>query len=129
MRRISSDLQGLTLDLNGGENVTEECKWKIEKTPAVSYSFQKPRLSMLDIYINNLSVYCPTVSPRVCFCAQIQPDDTAELMNAASQGNLNEIDKYLAHGGNPNVHDEVCSPCLTIKLMPLRLPLTSKLCS
>lgn len=113
MRRISSDLQGLTLDLNGGENVTEECKWKkIKKTPAVSYSFQKPCLCMHDMYINNLSLYCATVSPRVCLCGQIQPEDTAEFMNAASQGNLNEIDKYLAHGGDPNVHDEVCSPCL-----------------
>lgn len=40
----------------------------------------------------------------------IQPEDTAEFMNAASQGKLTEIDKYLADGGNPNVHDEVCSP-------------------
>lgn len=39
----------------------------------------------------------------------IQPEDTAEFMNAASQGKLNEIDKYLADGGNPDVHDEVCS--------------------
>uniref|UniRef100_A0A3B4TY22 Ankyrin repeat domain-containing protein 2-like n=1 Tax=Seriola dumerili TaxID=41447 RepID=A0A3B4TY22_SERDU len=28
-------------------------------------------------------------------------------MNAATQGKLNVIDKYLADGGDPNVHDEL----------------------
>lgn len=36
-----------------------------------------------------------------------------EFMNAASQGKLDVIEKYLADGGNPDVHDEVCSPCDT----------------
>lgn len=37
----------------------------------------------------------------------MQPGDTTELMNAACQGSMNVIDKYLEDGGNPNVHDEV----------------------
>lgn len=40
---------------------------------------------------------------------QMQPETALEFMNAACQGNLEAIDKYLADGGNPNVHDEVCS--------------------
>lgn len=38
-----------------------------------------------------------------------QPENTAEFMNAATKGKLNVVDKYLADGGNPNVHDEVFS--------------------
>lgn len=41
------------------------------------------------------------------------PETTLEFMNAACQGNLDVIDKYLADGGNPNVHDEVRSPRVT----------------
>lgn len=49
----------------------------------------------------------------VGLCGQMQPETTLEFMNAACQGNLDVIDKYLADGGNPNVHDEVRSPCAT----------------
>lgn len=39
-------------------------------------------------------------------------------MNAASQGKLIVIDKYLADGGNPNVHDEVhMLPCVAVNQM------------
>lgn len=51
----------------------------------------------------------------VSLCGQIGPEDTAEFMNAASQGKLNVIDKYLADGGDPNVHDEVYSPSVAVK--------------
>uniref|UniRef100_A0A668VV02 Uncharacterized protein n=1 Tax=Oreochromis aureus TaxID=47969 RepID=A0A668VV02_OREAU len=37
---------------------------------------------------------------------QIEPVDTAEFMNAASECKLDIIDRYLADGGNPNAHDE-----------------------
>lgn len=55
MRRISSDLEGMTLDLSGGENITELCKRKkIKRAPAVSYNFQKPYLYVHDIYIKKI---------------------------------------------------------------------------
>lgn len=38
-----------------------------------------------------------------------------EFMNAVSQDKLNTIDKYLADGGNPNVHNEVYTPCVAEK--------------
>lgn len=38
-----------------------------------------------------------------------------EFMNAASQGKLNTIDKYLSDGGNPDAHDEVYTPCVAAK--------------
>lgn len=38
-----------------------------------------------------------------------------EFMNAASQGKLNTIDKYLSDGGNPDAHDEVYTPCVVAK--------------
>ncbi|XP_054456587.1 ankyrin repeat domain-containing protein 2 [Anoplopoma fimbria] len=82
VRRISSDLHCEILDLSGGDNITELCKRKkkIKKT-------NLPRVS----------VESPVIGPT----------DTAEFMNAASQGKLNVIDKYLADGGDPNVHDEL----------------------
>lgn len=46
--------------------------------------------------------------------------DTAELMKAARQGKLDVIDKYLDDGGNPNVHDEVCSPCVSVNQIHLQ---------
>ncbi|KAM3605904.1 uncharacterized protein V6R79_006838 [Siganus canaliculatus] len=33
--------------------------------------------------------------------------ETVELLIAASQGKLEEVDKYLTDGGDPNVHDEL----------------------
>uniref|UniRef100_A0A3Q2WB33 Ankyrin repeat domain 2 n=1 Tax=Haplochromis burtoni TaxID=8153 RepID=A0A3Q2WB33_HAPBU len=42
----------------------------------------------------------------VCLCGQIEPVDTAEFMNAASECKLDIIDRYLEDGGNPNAHDE-----------------------
>ncbi|KAG8000101.1 Ankyrin repeat domain-containing protein 2, partial [Nibea albiflora] len=83
VRRISSDLQCEILDLSGGENITEPCKRK-----------------------NKIKKYSPGVSVGI---PVIQPEDTAEFMNAASQGKLNVMDKYLADGGNPNIHDELGS--------------------
>ncbi|XP_059215713.1 ankyrin repeat domain-containing protein 2 [Centropristis striata] len=82
VRRISTDLHCEILDLNGEENIKELCKRKkkIKKT------------------------FSPRVSVEI---PVIGPEDTAEFMNAASQGKLNVIDKYLADGGNPNVHDEL----------------------
>ncbi|XP_042357944.1 ankyrin repeat domain-containing protein 2 [Plectropomus leopardus] len=82
VRRISSELHCEILDLSGGENITELCKRKkkIKKT------------------------YTPRVSAEIPVIGAMDP---AEFMNAASQGKLNVIDKYLADGGNPNVHDEL----------------------
>ncbi|KAL7383801.1 hypothetical protein ABVT39_017844 [Epinephelus coioides] len=82
VRRISSELHCEILDLSGGENITELCKRKkkIKKT-----------------YSPRVSVEIPVTGPM----------DTAEFMNAASQGKLTVIDKYLVDGGNPNVHDEL----------------------
>lgn len=81
-RRISSDLHCEILDLSGGENITELCKRKkkIKKANSAGVPVELP---------------------------VIQPEDTTEFMNAASQGKLSVIDKYLADGGNPNVHDEL----------------------
>ncbi|KAM6922246.1 uncharacterized protein ankrd2 isoform 2-T2 [Lycodopsis pacificus] len=81
-KSISPDLHCEILDLSGGENLTELCKR--EKKIKETYS---PRVS----------VESPAIGPT----------DTADFMNAASQGKLNVIDKYLADGGNPNVHDEL----------------------
>ncbi|KAI3363201.1 hypothetical protein L3Q82_011830, partial [Scortum barcoo] len=82
VRRISSDIRCEILDVSGGENVTEQCKRKkkIKKT------------------------YSPRVSVEI---PEIRPEDAAEFMNAARQGKLDVIDKYLADGRNPNVHDEL----------------------
>ncbi|XP_070772226.1 ankyrin repeat domain-containing protein 2 [Enoplosus armatus] len=82
VKRISSDLRCEILDLSGGENLTELCKRKKKIKKAYS-----PRMS----------VETPVIGPQ----------DTAEFMNAASQGKLNVIDKYLADGGSPDVHDEL----------------------
>uniref|UniRef100_UPI0037E7A510 ankyrin repeat domain-containing protein 2 n=1 Tax=Semicossyphus pulcher TaxID=241346 RepID=UPI0037E7A510 len=71
----------ISLDLNGGASITELCKRKkIKKT------------------------YSPRVSVEI---PAIGPEDTAEFISAASQGILNVIDKYLAEGVSPNVHDEL----------------------
>ncbi|TKS85599.1 Ankyrin repeat domain-containing protein 2 [Collichthys lucidus] len=83
VRRISSELQCEILDLSEGENITEPCKRK-----------------------NKIKKYSPGVSVGI---PVTQPEDTAEFMNAASQGKLNVMDKYLADGGNPNIHDELGS--------------------
>ncbi|XP_029306087.1 ankyrin repeat domain-containing protein 2 [Cottoperca gobio] len=80
VRRISSDLHCEMLDLSVGENITELCKREKNKT------------------------FSPRVSVEI---PVIGPTDTAEFMNAARLGKLNVIDKYLADGGNPNVHDEL----------------------
>ncbi|XP_028279304.1 ankyrin repeat domain-containing protein 2 isoform X2 [Parambassis ranga] len=48
--------------------------------------------------------YKPSVSVEIPITG---PVDTAEFMNAASQGKVNVIDVYLADGGNPNAHDEL----------------------
>lgn len=53
----------------------------------------------------DLEVFC-----CVGLSGQMQPGDAIEFMNAACQGNMNVIDKYLEDGGNPNVHDEVLTP-------------------
>ncbi|XP_035519782.1 ankyrin repeat domain-containing protein 2 [Morone saxatilis] len=70
------------LDLSGGENITELYKRKKKIKKACS-----PK-AFVEIPV-------------------VQLEDTAEFMNAAGQGKLNVIDKYLADGGNPNVHDEL----------------------
>ncbi|XP_040906203.1 ankyrin repeat domain-containing protein 2 [Toxotes jaculatrix] len=82
VRRISSDLYCEASDLCGGENIIELCKWKkkIKKT------------------------YSPMLPVEIPVIGHV---DTAEFMNAATQGKLDVIDKYLANGGNPNVHDEL----------------------
>ncbi|XP_034538285.1 ankyrin repeat domain-containing protein 2 [Notolabrus celidotus] len=74
--RMISDLGCEILDLDGEENITEQCKTKIS----------------------------PRVSVEIPECGS---GDTAEFMNAASQGNLHAIEKYLADGGSPDVHDEL----------------------
>ncbi|XP_044229377.1 ankyrin repeat domain-containing protein 2 [Thunnus albacares] len=81
VRRISSDLRCEVLGPNGAENITELCKRnkKIKKT-----------------YSSRGSVEMP-----------MRPVDMTQFMNAASQGKLDTIDKYLANGGNPDVHDEL----------------------
>uniref|UniRef100_A0A3Q1HXF0 Ankyrin repeat domain 2 (stretch responsive muscle) n=1 Tax=Acanthochromis polyacanthus TaxID=80966 RepID=A0A3Q1HXF0_9TELE len=47
----------------------------------------------------------------LCFyvfvCGKIGPVDTAEFMNASSQGKVKVIEMYLADGGNPNAQDEL----------------------
>uniref|UniRef100_A0A8C2ZHE1 Ankyrin repeat domain 2 (stretch responsive muscle) n=1 Tax=Cyclopterus lumpus TaxID=8103 RepID=A0A8C2ZHE1_CYCLU len=78
VRSSSSDLHCELLDLSGGENITELCKRKEQMKK--------------------------TYSPRVSVQSPIGSMDTAEFMNAASQGKLNVIDKYLADGGDPNIH-------------------------
>ncbi|KAL6101839.1 ankrd2 [Pungitius sinensis] len=81
-RITSTDLHCDILDLSGGENIPELCKRK-----------------------NTIK---QTYSPRVSMESHVKgPTDTAEFMSAASQGRLNVVDKYLADGGNPNVHDEL----------------------
>ncbi|XP_030298333.1 ankyrin repeat domain-containing protein 2 [Sparus aurata] len=81
-RRVSTDLHCEVLDVSGGENITELCKRKKNfKTT------RSPRMS----------VEIPVT----------RPEDARELMNAASQGKVNVIEKYLADGGNPNLHDEL----------------------
>ncbi len=51
----------------------------------------------------------------MCLFLCWQPENTVEFMNAATQGKVNVVDKYLADGGNPNVHDEVFSLFLKVK--------------
>lgn len=82
VRSISSDLHCEVLDLSGGENITELCKREeqMKKTFSPKLFVESPVIGSMDI---------------------------ADFMNAASQGKLNVIDKYLADGGNPNVHDEL----------------------
>nr|XP_046258058.1 ankyrin repeat domain-containing protein 2 isoform X3 [Scatophagus argus] len=81
VRMISSDLHCEIWDLSRGENITElsKRKTKTKKT-----------------YLLGVSVEIPVM----------RPEDT-EFMNAASQGKLNVIDKFLADGGHPDVHDEL----------------------
>lgn len=122
MKRISSDLHCELLDLSREENITQLWKnKKIEKIysprlsveiPVVSANVQKPYLHVhnRDTETASMSFSCALVFYMftcVFLCGQIGPDDTPEFMNAASQGKLKVINKYLADGGNPNVHDEV----------------------
>uniref|UniRef100_A0A3Q1GNI1 Ankyrin repeat domain 2 (stretch responsive muscle) n=1 Tax=Acanthochromis polyacanthus TaxID=80966 RepID=A0A3Q1GNI1_9TELE len=69
------------LDLSAGDNIPEECrrKKKIKTT------------------------YPPRASAEI----PIGPVDTAEFMNASSQGKVKVIEMYLADGGNPNAQDEL----------------------
>uniref|UniRef100_UPI003AAAF2B6 uncharacterized protein ankrd2 n=1 Tax=Centroberyx gerrardi TaxID=166262 RepID=UPI003AAAF2B6 len=83
VRKTSSDLRREILDLGGAENITELCKRKKKKTKKKSSS--------------RVSVEVPVLGPV----------DSAEFMNAAIQGELKVVEKYLADGGNPNVHDEL----------------------
>ncbi|KAM8860084.1 uncharacterized protein ankrd2 isoform 2-T2 [Spinachia spinachia] len=81
-RITSPDLPCDISDLSEGENIPELCQRK--------------------------NTFKQTCSPRVSMGRPVTgPTDTAEFMSAASQGWLNVIDKYLADGGNPNVHDEL----------------------
>ncbi|KAF0027460.1 hypothetical protein F2P81_020201 [Scophthalmus maximus] len=82
VRKISLDLDCEILDLGGGENITELCKRKntIKKTSS------------------------PRLSAEIPVIAHVHATD---FMNAATQGKLNVINKYLADGGDPNVHDEL----------------------
>ncbi|XP_068424752.1 ankyrin repeat domain-containing protein 2 [Clinocottus analis] len=82
VRSISSELHFEILDISGGEKITELCERGKQMTKTYS-----PRVS----------VESPVIGST----------DTAEFMNAAGQGKLNAVDKYLADGGNPNVHDEL----------------------
>ncbi|XP_039995663.1 ankyrin repeat domain-containing protein 2 [Xiphias gladius] len=79
---ISSEIHCKILDLSEGENIIALCKRKKKIRKAHS---------------SRLSVEIPVIGHV----------DTAEFMNAATQGKLNVIDKYLSDGGNPNVHDEL----------------------
>lgn len=72
---------------------------------------QLQNITATDFRNFNLHVHNIDIKNWMFLCGQIQPEDTTEFMNAASQGKLSVIDKYLADGGNPNVHDEVRSPC------------------
>ncbi|XP_034463802.1 ankyrin repeat domain-containing protein 2 isoform X2 [Hippoglossus hippoglossus] len=83
VRRVSSDQRCEILELSGGENVRELC----EEKKMIKKKTDSPRLSAEIPVIGHV--------------------DTAEFMNAATQGKLNVIDKYLADGGDPNVHDEL----------------------
>ncbi|KAF3708244.1 Ankyrin repeat domain-containing protein 2 Skeletal muscle ankyrin repeat protein [Channa argus] len=82
VQRITSDIHCEILHLNGGENIAKLCKAK--KTTKKTYTAM-------------VSVKIPATGTVA----------TAEFMNAASQGKVNIIEKYLADGGNPNVHDEL----------------------
>ncbi|XP_068183527.1 ankyrin repeat domain-containing protein 2 isoform X2 [Antennarius striatus] len=79
MRRVSSDPHCDIRDLSGAENINDLRK---------------------DKKIHN------ALSPKVSVEISV-PEDAAEFMNAASQGKLNVIEKYLTDGGNPNVYDEL----------------------
>ncbi|XP_062257225.1 ankyrin repeat domain-containing protein 2 [Platichthys flesus] len=83
VRRVSSDQRCEILELSGGGNVRELCKEK----RMIKKKTNSPRLSAEIPVIGHV--------------------DTAEFMNAATQGKLNVIDKYLADGGDPNIHDEL----------------------
>ncbi|KAK2824282.1 hypothetical protein Q5P01_021457 [Channa striata] len=81
-QRITSDLRCEILHLSGGENIANLC--------------------------NTKKMTKKTYSPVVC--VEIPATGTmatAEFMNAASQGKVDVIDKYLADGGNPDVHDDL----------------------
>uniref|UniRef100_A0A3B4TYU5 Ankyrin repeat domain-containing protein 2-like n=1 Tax=Seriola dumerili TaxID=41447 RepID=A0A3B4TYU5_SERDU len=82
VRMIASDLHCEIVDLSGEENITELCK-------------RKKKIK---------TTYSPGLSTEIPVVGHV---DTAEFMNAATQGKLNVIDKYLADGGDPNVHDEL----------------------
>nr|XP_046258057.1 ankyrin repeat domain-containing protein 2 isoform X2 [Scatophagus argus] len=112
---ISSDLHCEIWDLSRGENITElsKRKTKTKKTyllgvsveiPVVSYNSRK--LFSLHEQHRQKTFLFQCVSMCVFRCGQMRPEDT-EFMNAASQGKLNVIDKFLADGGHPDVHDEL----------------------
>lgn len=111
--RISSDLCSESLNLSAEQDNSElgKRKKKTKKTfmPRLSVEMQVVRMIfrscvfMSEMYKVNLCLSCSSV----CLCGQIEPVDTAEFMNAASECKLDIIDRYLEDGGNPNAHDEV----------------------
>ncbi|CAJ1067631.1 ankyrin repeat domain-containing protein 2 [Xyrichtys novacula] len=82
VRVISSDFGCDILDLKGEEDIMGMYKRKKSIQTTIS-----PRMS----------VEIPAVGSG----------DTAEFMNAASQGNRSAIERFLADGGDPDVHDEL----------------------
>ncbi|XP_074532499.1 uncharacterized protein ankrd2 [Halichoeres trimaculatus] len=92
-----------TVDLMDGETGTKE-KPQAEHTAQRIPDFGGEILEE----VTELSQRQETVSPRVSVeihdagCGAV-----AEFMDAASQGDLQAVEKYLSEGGDPDVHDEL----------------------
>uniref|UniRef100_A0A3Q1HXG0 Ankyrin repeat domain 2 (stretch responsive muscle) n=1 Tax=Acanthochromis polyacanthus TaxID=80966 RepID=A0A3Q1HXG0_9TELE len=78
-------------------------------TQCWQHLFEEKRTFVL--FLNEHKLLISTSLVPLCFyvfvCGKIGPVDTAEFMNASSQGKVKVIEMYLADGGNPNAQDEL----------------------